>query len=114
VDFLSVIDSDVPLRDCCDLDIDANDLLDRGDNVLILKRKLNETISIGADIHVQILGVNASGVTLGVEAPKSIPVRRTELARIADANLLNQQELSLTSLHQLANALRGISEIKTP
>jgi carbon storage regulator len=51
--------------------------------MLILTRRLGETIRIGPDIVVTVLGVNGQQVRLGIEAPKDVPVHREEVfARI--------------------------------
>lgn len=52
--------------------------------MLILTRRCGETIMIGNDIAVTVLGIRASEVRLGVTAPKEIAVHREEVAeRIA-------------------------------
>ena len=51
--------------------------------MLILTRRLGETIRIGPDIVVTVLGVNGQQVRLGIEAPKHVTVHREEVyARI--------------------------------
>jgi len=51
--------------------------------MLILTRKPGDTIRIGSDIVVTVLGVNGQQVRLGIEAPKDVAVHREEvLARI--------------------------------
>jgi carbon storage regulator len=47
--------------------------------MLILTRKVNESIRIGADVEVRILGVHGNQVRIGIEAPRAIEVMRTEL-----------------------------------
>jgi carbon storage regulator len=47
--------------------------------VLVLTRKVNESITIGSDISVTILEIRGNQVRLGIEAPKSTPVNRTEI-----------------------------------
>lgn len=51
--------------------------------MLVLTRKLGESIRIGPDIVVTVLGVNGLQVRFGIEAPKDVPVHREEVyARI--------------------------------
>ena len=47
--------------------------------MLVLSRKLNETIVIGDNIRVTLLGIDGDKIKLGVEAPKDIKVFREEL-----------------------------------
>ena len=47
--------------------------------MLVLSRKLNESIVIDYDIVVTVLGIKGDRVQLGIEAPGEIPVHRQEL-----------------------------------
>ena len=47
--------------------------------MLVLSRKRDSSIHIGADIRVTILGIHKNQVRVGVEAPAAIPVWRGEL-----------------------------------
>ncbi|MCR4330766.1 MAG: carbon storage regulator CsrA [Patescibacteria group bacterium] len=51
--------------------------------MLILTRRTGETLNIGDDVEVTVLGVKGNQVRIGVNAPKQIPVHRAEIyARI--------------------------------
>ncbi len=55
--------------------------------MLVVTRKRNEAIIIGDGIEVRVLRVGRDGVRLGVTAPPSVPVHRTEIYRlICDEN----------------------------
>jgi len=47
--------------------------------MLILTRRVNETLMIGTEITVTVLGVKGNQVRLGVNAPKSVAVHREEV-----------------------------------
>ena len=47
--------------------------------MLVLSRKRDSSIHIGADIRVTILGIHKNLVKVGVEAPATVPVWRAEL-----------------------------------
>ncbi|MBT8442343.1 MAG: carbon storage regulator CsrA [Gammaproteobacteria bacterium] len=47
--------------------------------MLILTRRVGETVVIGDDVDVTVLGVKGNQVRLGVKAPKEIAVHREEI-----------------------------------
>lgn len=47
--------------------------------MLVLSRKKNESIMIGDHIEVKILSVEGDQVKLGIVAPKSVKVHRSEV-----------------------------------
>lgn len=47
--------------------------------MLILTRRVGETVMIGDDVTVTVLGVKGSQVRVGINAPKSIAVHREEI-----------------------------------
>lgn len=47
--------------------------------MLILTRRVGETVMIGNDVTVTVLGVKGHQVRIGVNAPKSVAVHREEI-----------------------------------
>lgn len=47
--------------------------------MLVLTRRIGEKIVIGDDVFIQILGMNATQVKLGITAPDSTKVHREEI-----------------------------------
>lgn len=47
--------------------------------MLVLSRKLNQAIMIGDDVRVVVVSVDRDTVKLGIEAPRTIPVHRSEV-----------------------------------
>ena len=55
--------------------------------MLVLNRKIGERIVIGDDIVVTIVKIQGKQVRLGIEAPTSVSIRRTELLPITSSDL---------------------------
>ena len=58
--------------------------------MLILTRRIGESIVIGDDVSVTVLRIKGNQVRLGIEAPRTVSVQRDELiqqphAKAADA-----------------------------
>jgi carbon storage regulator len=47
--------------------------------MLILTRRVGETVMIGHEVTVTVLGVKGNQVRLGINAPKSVAVHREEI-----------------------------------
>ena len=55
--------------------------------MLILSRKINESIIIGENIEVKIISIDKGVVKLGIEAPSSVSIMRNELLKeVKDSN----------------------------
>ena len=71
--------------------------------MLVLARKLDESITIGDNIAIKIISIDKGVVKLGIEAPRDISIVRNELledvkdSNIAASKAFNQNNLSLLS-----------------
>jgi carbon storage regulator len=63
--------------------------------MLILTRKIGESLLIGEDISISVLSVRGNQVKIGVDAPKEVTVHREEiyqrLKEEADGKKIDQQ-----------------------
>ena len=61
--------------------------------MLILTRRVGESLRIGDDVSVTVLGIKGYQVRIGVNAPKSVSVHREEVYdRINDENSKNSED----------------------
>lgn len=63
--------------------------------MLILNRRQGESIEIGNDVTLTVLGIKGNQVRLGINAPKEVPVHRTEIAE-----RIRQENRGLLTLHK--------------
>ncbi|MBP1564509.1 MAG: carbon storage regulator CsrA [Oscillospiraceae bacterium] len=54
--------------------------------MLILSRKVGETLCINDDIEIKIVEVSGDKVKVGIEAPKDVSVLRSELRHTMESN----------------------------
>jgi len=47
--------------------------------MLILTRRVGETVMIGSEVTVTVLGVKGNQVRIGINAPKNVAVHREEI-----------------------------------
>ena len=47
--------------------------------MLILTRKVGETLMVGEDVTVTVMAVNGNQVRIGINAPKDVAVHREEI-----------------------------------
>ena len=62
--------------------------------MLILSRKLNESIIIGDRVVVRILRINKDTVKIGIEAPVDLKVHREEVLRFPPKPKARKGEVS--------------------
>ena len=47
--------------------------------MLVLSRKINQSIMIGDNVRIVVVAVDRDQVKLGIEAPREVPVHRSEI-----------------------------------
>ncbi|QOR35366.1 carbon storage regulator CsrA [Clostridium sp. 'deep sea'] len=70
--------------------------------MLVLTRKLNQSLHIGENIQLTILEVQNGSVKIGIEAPRNIRIMRQEIIdQVTELNInssLNAKNINLTEL----------------
>jgi carbon storage regulator len=78
--------------------------------MLILTRRVGESVMIGADVSITVLRVKGNQVRLGVNAPKTVSVQREEIFQRIQAEGANGHAVQHTDQeldeHELAGAHR--------
>ena len=74
--------------------------------MLVLTRKLSESIRIGDDIIVKIVDLDSRHVKLGIEAPKSVSVNREEIYERIQKENKAASELKDQNVKNVADAFR--------
>ena len=71
--------------------------------MLVLSRRVGESVTIGDDVVVTVLEVRGDVVRVGIDAPRSVAVHRTEL--LIELENSNQQSASPSE-----DAVRSLTE----
>ena len=76
--------------------------------MLVLSRKINESIMIGDQVEIKVLEIRDNHIKLGIIAPKNVSIHRQEVfAEIRDENVrAARQDRPLPSLDSASQALR--------
>lgn len=78
--------------------------------MLVLTRKAGQSIVIGQEIELTILEIAGDHIKLGIKAPRSVPVYRSELwAEIQRENALAAKPAAISS-----TALRALTDLHRP
>lgn len=74
--------------------------------MLVLARRLNESIMIGDDIEVVVIDIKGDQVKLGIKAPRKITVHRKEIYQE-----IKQENIAAMGSEFDPNTLRDLSDL---
>jgi carbon storage regulator len=76
--------------------------------MLVLARRLNESIMIGDDIEIVVIEIKGDQIKLGIKAPKKVTVHRKEIYQE-----IEQQNIASASPTFDESSLRDLSDLFT-
>lgn len=75
--------------------------------MLVLARKLDESIIIGDNIHIKVISIDKGVVKLGIDAPRDVDIIRSELIEdVKDSNIAASKEQNMIGLNILSKILK--------
>lgn len=76
--------------------------------MLILTRKVGETLVIGDDITMTVLGVKGNQVHIGINAPRDVSVHREEIyRRIKESEVFEDDEDGDSGITNMQRQVNG-------
>lgn len=72
--------------------------------MLVITRRINESIRIGDNIEVKVVAIERGKVRLGVLAPPDVPIYREELYR----SLVQKNQEALFASEEMVHALKEV------
>lgn len=74
--------------------------------MLVLTRKLNQSIQIGDDIEIKILAVEGEQIKIGINAPRNVDIHRKEIYLAIQEENSRATDTSLDLLKQFTKEIK--------
>jgi len=74
--------------------------------MLVIKRKVSESIMIGDDIEIIISEISQDKVKIAINAPKDVKITRKELVETCEFNKVASGKINKSSLNNIKNQLK--------
>lgn len=74
--------------------------------MLVIRRRIGESLFIGEEIEVELLDICGGQVKLGINAPREVVILRREVRLTAEANRLAARHAPAAVLAALAKKIR--------
>jgi len=75
--------------------------------MLVLTRKLNETIKIGDNIVIIVVGISGDNVRIGIEAPREVKILRSEVYEE-----IQRQNREAVTVEEFGQSLQFLKEFR--
>ncbi|MDW5300483.1 MAG: carbon storage regulator [Sedimentibacter sp.] len=75
--------------------------------MLVIKRKVSESILIGDDIEIIISEISQDKVKIAINAPKEVKITRKELAETCEFNITASEKINKLSLSSIKKSLKN-------
>jgi carbon storage regulator CsrA len=75
--------------------------------MLVLARKIEESIIIGDNVSVKIISIDKGVVKLGIDAPREISIVRNELLQdVRKSNIAASKDVKIDKISQLRKIIK--------
>jgi carbon storage regulator CsrA len=75
--------------------------------MLVLARKLNESIMIGDNIIIKVISIEKGIVKFGIDAPRDVAIMRSELLEdVKDSNIAASKDVDVATLSALSQLIK--------
>lgn len=79
--------------------------------MLVIKRKVSESILIGDNIEIIISEISDEKVKIAIKAPKDIKITRKELSETCEFNITASEKTNKMSLNSIQDKIKGLEKI---
>ena len=76
--------------------------------MLVISRKIGESLVISDNIKITILSTGPDKITVGIDAPKEVKVVREELIETIEANIASNEKVDQSEFKDIAVLLKKI------
>lgn len=81
--------------------------------MLVLTRKIGQSIRIGDEIVIKIIDIDGSQIKIGIEAPKNLAIYREELyEKIKESNIEALKSAKNIKIDEIISPKKIVSDVK--
>jgi carbon storage regulator len=76
--------------------------------MLVLRRRVGESILIGDDVEIEFLELNSQAVKIGIRAPRNVTILRKELFLTKRQNQAAAEAINLNKVMDSVQGFKGL------